>query len=420
MKRKLLLHSDSLCAPTGFASVAKLIHAALDDWDVTQIGINHPGPLVQHKTARVIDANFGGDVWGFNLLRDMLRGKDEFDLVMIIQDLHVAAQWKDELNNFRQSLALQQQTPCPVLFHFPVDGPVVGHIEHMCLAPSMGDLPGDLGVLSAMDQVVLPTDWANDILLPWGQSERFPVIPHSVDTSVFYPLPEEERQEARARIFGIKDPDTLAVLWLGVNTDRKDAFTAISSIPELKKLGVNAKFHFHTNPIAHGHDMRVQTYFHKVSSLDMSVSDPSLIGCDPSALNTLYNAADCLLFTSRREGFGIPMIEAMAAGTPVVAPNYGPFAEVLDKGRLGYLHETLGQICWIRDDNRGPSWQSSPAAVAQTLELLAEERKTRPAAHQARIDAALAEVRAKYSTEVVKEHWREFIYRTLMEARKCQ
>ena len=36
------------------------------------------------------------------------------------------------------------------------------------------------------------------------------------------------------------------------------------------------------------------------------------------ALNRLYNQAQCLVYPSRYEGFGIPVVEAMRAGCPVV------------------------------------------------------------------------------------------------------
>ena len=43
----------------------------------------------------------------------------------------------------------------------------------------------------------------------------------------------------------------------------------------------------------------------------------------------LYNAADLFVFPSLSEGFGIPPIEAMACGTPVVTSNVTSLPEVV-------------------------------------------------------------------------------------------
>jgi glycosyltransferase involved in cell wall biosynthesis len=42
----------------------------------------------------------------------------------------------------------------------------------------------------------------------------------------------------------------------------------------------------------------------------------------------LLNSVDCLLFPSLYEGFGMPVIEALACGTPVVCSNRGALPEV--------------------------------------------------------------------------------------------
>jgi len=52
-------------------------------------------------------------------------------------------------------------------------------------------------------------------------------------------------------------------------------------------------------------------------------------------LAVLYNAATLLVLPSFEEGFGLPAIEAMACGTPVVCSNRGPMPELLgDAGRF--------------------------------------------------------------------------------------
>lgn len=53
-------------------------------------------------------------------------------------------------------------------------------------------------------------------------------------------------------------------------------------------------------------------------------------------LNELYNLANVLVYPSTLEGFGMPPLQAMAAGLPVIASNHSSLPEVVgDQGRYG-------------------------------------------------------------------------------------
>ena len=69
-------------------------------------------------------------------------------------------------------------------------------------------------------------------------------------------------------------------------------------------------------------------------------------GCDDTELATLLAHAQALLFPSFAEGYGMPMVEALAAGVPVLASDLPVFREVA--GDVPEYLDPLDGPGWIR------------------------------------------------------------------------
>jgi glycosyltransferase involved in cell wall biosynthesis len=101
---------------------------------------------------------------------------------------------------------------------------------------------------------------------------------------------------------------------------------------------------------------------------------------DPYAI---YAAVDVFVMTSRWEGFPVVILEAMAAGRPVVSTRVGGIAEAIEQGRSGFL-------CEPGDD------EGLAAAMAQ---LLADE------ALRASCGAAARQDVERYSIQRLTKKW---------------
>jgi glycosyltransferase involved in cell wall biosynthesis len=149
------------------------------------------------------------------------------------------------------------------------------------------------------------------------------VIP-GVD-SAYRPLPNKEVAAFRAKQ-GIER----FVLHVGTLQPRKNIPVLIEAFaqlpdPELKLVLVGGKGWLYDN------------IFRQVQSLGLAERVIFSGYVPDEALPLWYNAAELFVFPSVYEGFGMPVVEAMACGTPVIAANSSSIPEVV--GEVGLLFD---------------------------------------------------------------------------------
>jgi glycosyltransferase involved in cell wall biosynthesis len=95
-------------------------------------------------------------------------------------------------------------------------------------------------------------------------------------------------------------------------------------------------------------------------------------GYPQKELAAFYTASDVLLAASYGEGFGVPLIESQACGTPVITGNWTAMPDLV--ADTSYLVD--GQPFW--NEAQKAFWNiPSIEALARALELAYEERRGR-------------------------------------------
>jgi len=93
-----------------------------------------------------------------------------------------------------------------------------------------------------------------------------------------------------------------------------------------------------------GKGWQFDTIFERVRSLNL-VDRVRFTGYVPDdELPLWYNAADLFVLPSRYEGFGMPIVEAMACGTPVIAADNSSLPEAVGKAGLLFTPDNTAEL----------------------------------------------------------------------------
>jgi glycosyltransferase involved in cell wall biosynthesis len=151
--------------------------------------------------------------------------------------------------------------------------------------------------------------------------EKINVVPEGVDTSNFRPISDTERLSAwRRKTFGGDEP---FIAYVGKPTERRNLSALIRAYGVLRREAkIPHKF------VIAGASLPGTSPFQKVIEEEGLTGDVFVRGyVGHEEMPVLYNAADLLVYPSSYEGFGMPVLEAMACGTPVIALDSTAFPE---------------------------------------------------------------------------------------------
>jgi glycosyltransferase involved in cell wall biosynthesis len=114
------------------------------------------------------------------------------------------------------------------------------------------------------------------------------------------------------------------ILHVGSFEPRKNIPALLEAYAILKKKGVCQ----HSLVFTGGTRWKSSGIISKIEELRLQ-NDISILGYIPEEeLPVLYNAADLLVYPSLYEGFGMPVVEAMACGCPIITSNIASLPEI--------------------------------------------------------------------------------------------
>jgi glycosyltransferase involved in cell wall biosynthesis len=177
--------------------------------------------------------------------------------------------------------------------------------------------------LKKADRIITVSNFSkNEIAKHLGYPEdKISVINDAVDHNHYY----QKRDKEILKKYNIPENEKV-ILYVGSEQPRLNVPFLIKGFAELKKLLPGAKLLKIGNPQWPKAREKLEKL---IRELNLKEEVIFLGHVPPEELPKFYNAADLFVYPSLYAGFGLPPLEAMACGTPVITSNTSSFPEVV-------------------------------------------------------------------------------------------
>ena len=257
-----------------------------------------------------------------------LREQPGIDLACIQKTAGMTPEMPNALADFTQNMASEASTETQVTVRhsWPPIWEKPSHGKWVNIQPwEFGVLPAEwVREMENLDEAWVPSSYVRDCYIDSGvPADKVQVIPNGIDEKIFRPdapaLPIKTDKRYKflfvGGTIGRKGPDILLNTYLETFTADDDVCLVI------KDFGGKT---FYAG----------KTLAEVIEQAQAQPNAPEIVYIDddlpPEQVAGLYTACDCLVHPYRGEGFGLPVLEAMASGTPVVASDIPVLREVGD------------------------------------------------------------------------------------------
>lgn len=348
----ILYLSDSVLHATGYANQTRLLCKTLSNANHTvyQLGHNHYGmPIKNCVLEDGEELNYtllgtDGSMYCKNVLPEYMK-QYRTEVYITLLDTFMIMNAYQQTNPQDPTNWSNWNVPNKSIFWFPSDG---------SWFPRFCDL-----VLKKYDYPVSMSKWGQDqIKRLYNMDVKY--IPHGVKTDQFYPYTDKRKQEiklkySREGLYAYKNGRFFSVQinlldkyvfgCVARNQGRKSLPELIQAFCEFAKDKPDVVLIMHSDPNDQAAVVDLQEMAdrsgmgHKILWTAMRITNPYTT----TRMNELYNVFDCFALLTTGEGFGIPFIESMACGVPVIATDFTTTKELITDNNAGLGVKLMGE-----------------------------------------------------------------------------
>lgn len=240
------------------------------------------------------------------------------------------------------------------------------------------------------DRIVTTSEYSKRSIIRHygGSANRIDVVP-CAPSSVFQPIADNERVAAVSARYGIANRNRF-LLYVGGLSPHKNLIRLIDAFADLGKSDLQLVLVGDFKDVFHTHVPELRAAVAR-RGVEARVIFAGFVPDDE--LVCLYNAAVAVVQPSLVEGFGLPPVEAMACGTPVIASSAGSLPEVVADAGLMFNPRSIAEIssaikAITTDDNLRDrlaakaltratmfTWSNAAASVLSAIEKTAYRRR---------------------------------------------